>query len=262
MLEIGLFQVRYYGLMYVFAFIISFYLVLFRIKKENRFNVSKEQMANLSTCLIAGVLVGGRLGYVLLYNLSYYTLHPLEIFLPFEFTNQITFTGISGMSYHGGLVGVIIAAWLYIRKTGLDYWEIADLMAPVIPLGYTLGRLGNFINGELFGRITTQPIGMYFPLTGIMELRHPSQLYEALLEGLFLFTILWNIRFKKLPKGAMLAVYLIGYGVIRFFIEFFRQPDPGIGFIIGTFTMGQALCCVMIICGIILYQYLYRRFSK
>ncbi len=142
LLEIGLFQVRYYGLMYVFAFIISFYLVLFRIKKENRFNVSKEQMANLSTCLIAGVLVGGRLGYVLFYNLSYYTLHPLEIFLPFEFTNKITFTGISGMSYHGGLVGVIIAAWLYIRKTGLDYWEIADLMAPVIPLGLYLGTTG------------------------------------------------------------------------------------------------------------------------
>jgi phosphatidylglycerol:prolipoprotein diacylglycerol transferase len=262
MVEIGLFQVRYYGLMYVLAFVISFYLILFRIKKENRFDVSREQIATLSTYMIAGVFIGGRLGYVLFYNLPYYTLHPLEIFLPFEFTNPITFTGISGMSYHGGLAGVILSAWLYIRKAGLDYWEIADLVVPVIPLGYTLGRLGNFINGELFGRITTLPIGMYFPLAGSLELRHPSQLYEAVFEGFFLFALLWNIRLKKLPKGAMLAVYLIGYGAVRFFIEYFRQPDAHLGFVIGSFTMGQALCCVMIVSGTVLYRYLFLKSSN
>lgn len=256
--EIGLFKVRYYGLMYVFAFMTSLYLILSRIKNENRFNVSKEQIMNLSTYLIIGVMVGGRLGYVIFYNLPYYILHPFEIFLPFEFTDKITFTGISGMSYHGGLIGAVLSAWIYIRKTNLDFWEMVDLIIPVIPLGYTFGRFGNFINGELFGRITTESIGMYFPLSGGMALRHPSQLYEAVFEGIFLFAILWNLRLKTLPKGTMLAFYLIGYGTVRFFIEYFRQPDAHIGFVLLSFTMGQVLSCTMIMCGIFLYQYLYR----
>ena len=135
-----------------------------------------------------------------------------------------------------------------------------DLFVPVIPLGYTFGRLGNFMNGELFGRETTSPIGMYFPLAPAGALSHPSQLYEAFFEGIFLFVILWNIRRIKIPNGAMFAFYLIGYGIVRFFIEYFRQPDAHLGlFFMLSFSMGQVLCVMMIAAGSLLYFYLWRR---
>jgi phosphatidylglycerol:prolipoprotein diacylglycerol transferase len=209
--------------------------------------------------MILGLIVGARLGYVLFYNFSYYLRHPLEIILPISFSNSVTFTGISGMSYHGGLIGVIFATWLYVRKAKLDWWSIVDLYIPAIPLGYTFGRLGNFINGELYGRVTTSSIGMYFPLAPTKELRHPSQLYEAFFEGIFLFAILWSIRKIKMPNGAMLALYLIGYGTVRFFIEYFREPDAHIGFVFLSFSMGQILCSLMIAAGIGLYFYLRRQ---
>ena len=218
-----------------------------------------DQIKDLTTYIILGLVVGARLGYVLFYNLSYYLKHPLEIILPFSFSNGVTFTGISGMSYHGGLIGVILVAWLYIRKAKLDWWSGVDLYIPAIPLGYTFGRLGNFINGELFGRVTTSSIGMYFPMAKAGELRHPSQLYEAFFEGIFLFAILWSIRKIKMPKGAMLALYLIGYGTVRFFIEYFREPDAHIGFVFFSFSMGQILCSLMIAAGVALYIYLQRQ---
>jgi phosphatidylglycerol:prolipoprotein diacylglycerol transferase len=200
-----------------------------------------------------GLIIGARLGYVVFYNFSYYLEHPLEIILPFSFSNGITFTGISGMSYHGGLIGAIVAGWLYVRRAGLNWWDGVDLYAPVVPLGYTFGRLGNFINGELYGRVTTSSVGMYFPLDPGRQLRHPSQLYEAFFEGIFLFAVLWSIRRIKAPRGAMLAFYLIGYGVIRFCIEYFRQPDDHLGFVFLSFSMGQILCAAMIAAGIGLY---------
>ena len=163
------------------------------------------------------------------------------------------------MSYHGGLIGTIIAAWLYFRKATLDWWSGVDLYVPAIPLGYTFGRLGNFINGELYGRVTTSSIGMFFPLAPAGELRHPSQLYEAFFEGIFLFIVLWSIRKIKMPKGAMMALYLIGYGMVRFFIEYFREPDSHIGFVLFSFSMGQILCALMIAGGIFLYFYLRRQ---
>ena len=206
--------------------------------------------------MIIGLIVGARLGYVLFYQFSYYFRHPLEIFLPFEFSKGITFVGFSGMSYHGGLIGIILFAGLYIRRQKLSFREMVDLYVPVIPLGYTFGRLGNFINGELFGRETTAGIGMYFPLAPGSALRHPSQLYEAFFEGIFLFLILWNIRRIKRVKGAMLAFYLVGYGSVRFFIEFFRQPDAHLGFIFMSFSMGQVLCGIMIAGGILVFLYL------
>ncbi|UCF92710.1 MAG: prolipoprotein diacylglyceryl transferase [Desulfobacterales bacterium] len=251
--QIGSFKLQYYGLMYIIAFAITFFLVLSRIKREERFDVSTEQIKDLTTCMILGLIVGARLGYVLFYNLSYYLNHPLEIFLPFEFADGIKFTGISGMSYHGGLLGVMLGTWLYVRKAQLNFREIADLYIPVIPLGYTFGRLGNFINGELYGRVTTAPIGMYFPLAPTRVLRHPSQLYEAFFEGLFLFAVLWNIRKIEAPRGAMLGFYLIGYGVVRFIIEFFREPDAHLGFVWMSFSMGQLLCFLMIVSGIVLH---------
>jgi len=257
--EIGWFKLQYYGLMYIIAFAVTYILVLYRVRNEKRFKVSDDDVQNLMLFIIIGVIAGGRLGYVLFYNLSYYLSNPLEVFLPFQFLNgSITFTGISGMSFHGGLMGVLISVWLYIRKTKLNFWEMADLFAPVVPLGYTFGRLGNFINGELYGRITSAPMGMHFPLAPGTDLRHPSQLYEACFEGIFLFAVLWNLRKLQNPRGAMLAFYIIGYGTVRFFIEYYRQPDAQLGFIFMSFSMGQILCSMMMIGGIALFLYLSR----
>ena len=257
--EIGSFRLQYYGLMYVVAFALTFFLVLYRIKHEDRFTITSDHVKDITTYMILGLIIGARLGYVIFYNFSYYLQHPLEIILPVSFSNGVTFTGISGMSYHGGLIGTIFAAWLYFRKAKLDWWSGVDLYVPAIPLGYTFGRLGNFINGELFGRVTTSSIGMYFPMAPTRELRHPSQLYEAFFEGIFLFAVLWSIRKIKMPKGVTLALYLIGYGIVRFFIEFFREPDAHIGFVLFSFSMGQILCVSMIAGGIFLYFYLRRK---
>ena len=257
--EIGGFKLQYYGLMYIVAFAITFFLVLYRLKHENRFEFTTDQIKDITTYLILGLIVGARLGYVLFYNFSYYIKHPLEIIIPFSFSNGITFTGISGMSYHGGLIGATLAAWIYFNKAKLNWWSGVDLFVPVKPLGYTFGRLGNFINGELFGRVTTSAVGMYFPMAPAGQLRHPSQLYEAFFEGIFLFVILWSIRKIKIPNGAMLALYLIGYGFVRFFIEYFREPDAHLGFVMFSFSMGQILCLLMIAAGMLLYVYLWRR---
>jgi phosphatidylglycerol:prolipoprotein diacylglycerol transferase len=256
--QIGSFKIQYYGLMYLVAFGCTYALVLYRLRHEDRFRITRQQVGDITTFAILGLMVGARLGYVVFYNPSYFIKHPLEIFLPFEFSHGITFTGISGMSYHGGLLGVLLAVWLYTRKNHISLREVFDLFVPAIPLGYTFGRLGNFINGELYGRITTAPIGMYFPLAPEKALRHPSQLYEALFEGFFLFAVMWSIRKVRAPKGAMLAFYLVGYGTIRFFIEFFRQPDVQLGFVVSFFSMGQVLCAGMIAGGVILFFYLKR----
>ena len=254
--EIGWFKIQYYGLSYIAAFALTYFLVLYRIKHEKQFEFTKDQINDITTYAILGLIVGARLGYVLFYNLTYYLRHPLEIFLPFTFSNGFAFTGISGMSYHGGLIGALLAVIWYVRKAKLRFWDVTDLYLTVVPLGYTFGRLGNFMNGELFGRITTSPIGMYFPLSPDKTLRHPSQLYEAFFEGIFLFVILWSIRKIKKPRGAMLAFYVIGYGTVRFFIEFFRQPDAHIGYVFLSFSMGQILCTLMIAGGVALYLYL------
>ena len=254
--ELGPLKPQYYGLMYIVAFGTTYLLVLYRLRHEESFGVSKDQVLDLTTYMILGLIIGARLGYVLFYNFSYYLRHPLEIFLPFEFSNGIAFIGFSGMSYHGGLVGIIISGWLYIRKTNLNFWEMVDLFVPVIPLGYTFGRIGNFINGELYGRETATWLGMYFPAAPGAAPRHPSQLYEAFFEGIFLFTILWSIRKIQKGPGTMLAYYLFGYGVIRFVLEYFRQPDAHIGFVFMSLSMGQILCGVMAASGVSIYYYL------
>ena len=253
---VGSFRIHYYGLMYLIAFAATYALVSYRIRHEHSFSASKEQIKDLMVYMIVGLLIGARLGYVVFYNPGYYAKHPFEIILPFQFENGITFTGFSGMSFHGGLIGVILSSWWYSKKAGLDVFEMADLFCPVVPLGYTFGRVGNFINGELFGRITTHPIGMYFPFAPGADRRHPSQLYEAFFEGLFLFIVLWNVRRRNQPAGAMLAFYLAGYGIVRFIIEYFREPDAHIGLLWISFTMGQILCTVMTAFGLGLYLYL------
>jgi len=255
-LEIGNFRLQYYGLMYIVAFAITYGLASHRIRREDRFQINVEQLQGLITAMILGLIVGARLGYVLFYNASYYMHHPLEIILPFEFSGGIRFTGITGMSYHGGLIGVVVATVIFVRKNRLHFFRMADLIVPCIPLGYTFGRLGNFINGELFGRVTTHPIGMFFPLAPGPGRRHPSQLYEAFFEGIVLFIVLWAVKNRTSTQGAMLAFYLMGYGLVRFFIEYARQPDAHLGFILLSFSMGQLLCLAMILAGGLLLIYL------
>jgi phosphatidylglycerol:prolipoprotein diacylglycerol transferase len=159
------------------------------------------------------------------------------------------------MSFHGGLIGVLLVGTLFSWKNKKSFWRIADLIIVTVPIGLGLGRIGNFINGELYGRVTQIPWGMIFPKGGPLP-RHPSQLYESALEGGVLFLILWLIKDKKLPSGGLLALFLSLYGVFRFFVEFFREPDVQVGFILGPFTMGQVLCAFMIVGGIFLFVYL------
>ncbi|MEW6333897.1 MAG: prolipoprotein diacylglyceryl transferase, partial [Thermodesulfobacteriota bacterium] len=215
LLEIGSFQVRYYSLMYLAAFACTYFLVMYRIRRE-RYPYTAELVQDYFVWAILGVILGGRLGYVLFYNLGYYLEHPLQILFPFDLSNGFQFIGISGMSYHGGAIAVLAASILFCRRRKIDFWRFADLFCPAIPLGYTFGRIGNFINGELYGRATTVAWGMVFPLDPLHLLRHPSQLYEALFEGIILFVVLWLIRRKTPFEGALLAWYLIGYGTVRF----------------------------------------------
>lgn len=257
--EIGSFKLQYYGLMYIVAFAITYGLAIYRLRREDRFQIDAEQLQGLMTAMILGLIVGARLGYVLFYNFSYYLHHPLEIILPFEFSGGIRFTGITGMSYHGGLIGVVVATVIFVRKNRLDFFGMADLIVPCIPLGYTFGRVGNFINGELFGRVTTHPIGMFFPFAPGPGRRHPSQLYEAFFEGIVLFIALWTVKKRVTTRGAMLALYFMGYGLVRFFIEYARQPDAHLGFIFLSFSMGQLLCLAMILAGGLLWVYLIKK---
>ena len=250
-LEIGGFKLQYYGMMYLVAFGVTYALAAYRIKTETRWALSLDALQGLLTAMIIGLVVGARLGYVVFYNLGYYLQHPLEIILPIRFDGGIHFTGISGMSYHGGLICTIIGAYWFIARNRLSFRSMADLLIPCIPAAYTFGRLGNFINGELWGRATNVPWGMYFPSGGPV-LRHPSQLYEAAGEGILLFLMLWPLRNRVPLHGAMLPLYLIGYGAVRFFIEFVRQPDNHLGFVFLNFSMGQILCSAMIATGIAL----------
>lgn len=250
--EIGPLQIRYYSMMYLVAFALTYMLVVYRIKREN-YKYSSEIIQDLFMWSIVGLILGARLGYVLFYNFFYYLNHPLEIILPFEFSGGFRFVGISGMSFHGGAIGVLAAGLIFCRLRRVDFWNLAELFAPIVPLGYTFGRIGNFINGELYGRATDVPWGMYFPLDPDKLLRHPSQLYEAFFEGVVLFIILWSIRRKSTFDGFLLSMYMIGYGMFRFFLEFFREPDMHLGFIWVGLTMGQLLCIFMILAGFTIY---------
>ncbi len=253
-LEFGSFQVRYYSLMYLVAFALTYFLVMYRIRDE-KYGYTAETIQDLMIWLIIGLILGGRLGYVLFYNFDYYLHRPWEILLPFDFSDGIRFVGISGMSFHGGAIGAILAAAMFCRGHQINFWRMVDLFCPAIPLGYTFGRIGNFINGELYGRATAVPWGMIFPHDPEQLLRHPSQLYEAFLEGIVLFIVLWALRKKSPFDGFLLAVYFMGYGLVRFFIEFYRQPDAQLGYYFGFLTMGQILCFVMISCGAGVFLY-------
>ena len=236
--RLGPLAFRWYGLMYLLGLGAAYLLIKSRASDKN-LSLSAEQLSDLIVFAAFGVFLGGRIGYVLFYNLPFYLDNPLKIFAVWE----------GGMSFHGGLIGTCVALWVYSRRRGFPVYTIADLAAGAVPIGLGFGRLGNFINGELYGRATDVSWCMVFPQGG-PECRHPSQLYEAGLEGLLLFLILSLIHRRATPPGTILWSFLIGYGMARFFIEQFRQPDSHLGFIFGSLTMGQLLCLPMILIGI------------
>ncbi|MBP7764301.1 MAG: prolipoprotein diacylglyceryl transferase [Deltaproteobacteria bacterium] len=247
--SIGSFQLRYYSLMYLVAFAVVYGLFYYRIRRRE-ISITAEHFQDYLIWAMVGLIVGGRLGYALFYNFNYYLAHPLEIILPFDFSNGFRFVGLSGMSYHGGLIGVVAVTLLFCRRHKINFWRFGDWLSAAAPLGYLFGRIGNFLNGELWGRATTVSWGMVFPLDATGALRHPSQLYEALFEGLFLFVVLWSIRKRNPFDGFTVGLYIFGYGLVRFFIEFFREPDAHLGFVLGFNTMGQVLCILMMLAGI------------
>jgi phosphatidylglycerol:prolipoprotein diacylglycerol transferase len=245
--SIGFFSMKWYSIMYLVGFAGVYFLLLYRIKKgENEF-ILKNDLQDLMLYLITGLLAGARLGYVLLYDASYFFQHPLSIIFPVDQSSG-EFSGIAGMSYHGGLIGIIIAGAIFARKHKFNFWRLADFVVPAIPAGYFFGRLGNFLNGELYGRATGVSWGMYFPNDILGLSRHPSQLYEAFFEGLVLFAILWLLRNRaSVVSGRLLSLYIIGYSVFRFCIEFFREPDSQVGIIFGYLTIGQILSLTLVI---------------
>jgi len=251
--SIGNFPIRWYGMMYLVAFGITYFLAKQRLKNE-KLPYSVEFLGNAVTWAIIGLLIGGRIGYVLFYNFDWFMSNPLSIILPFESNNgSWQFTGISGMSYHGGVIGIAIAWLLFAHKGKMRFFDLTDFIIPGIPLAFTFGRIGNFINGELYGRVTNSAIGMYFPAARDGLLRHPSQLYEALFEGVILFAIVWPLRKYKPFPGFISGLYIFGYGFFRFFIEFFRQPDEHLGLVFLKFSMGQILCFAMMIAALVIW---------
>jgi phosphatidylglycerol:prolipoprotein diacylglycerol transferase len=258
-IHFGFFSLGWYALMYLVGFLVILGLLRKRLGKgEGQVRMTKEQLFDfLILCFIFAV-IGGRLGYVLFYNPLFYLAHPLAIISPFD-PETGAFMGIYGMSYHGGLIGVLCAVMLFVKKYKIDFWNLSDFVIPAIPAGYFFGRLGNFLNGELYGRVTNSWLGMYFPSSVetqhfvSLQLRHPSQLYEALLEGLVLFAIFWLGRNRKKWQGNFLALYLSSYSAARFFCEFFREPDAQIGFLFNGFTLGQLFSLVLFFCGLILF---------
>ena len=249
LVSIGPLTIYWYSTMYLVSFGVVYILCRRKIKDNSFTKINVEQLEDLLSWCFIGLLIGARVGYVLFYNFEYYISNPLEIIIPFKYYNgNWFFTGIAGMSYHGGLIGVVSAIWLFSRKLKLHFFELSDFLTAAIPMGYFFGRIGNFINGELYGRVTEASIGMYFPNAGDQSLRHPSQLYEALFEGIILYYVI-NFFNKHKELGFNSGTYVIGYGFVRFFIEYFRQPDAHLGFILFNLSMGQILCIVMTLCG-------------
>ena len=243
------FKIHWYGVMYISALMSALYIAEWIIKKDN-LDISTESLNIYFIYAELGVILGARIGYFIFYDLNstYYLMHPWEMFNPFNSSGE--FVGIRGMSYHGAMIGFLIGSLLFVKRYRVSFLFLMDLVAISIPLAYTLGRIGNFLNKELIGRETDLPIGIF--VDGV--LRHPSQLYEACLEGVTLFIIIYTYRKYKKFDGELMAIYLFGYGVFRYIVEYVREPDIQLGFICcGWMTMGQLLCIVMMLLGVVLY---------
>jgi phosphatidylglycerol:prolipoprotein diacylglycerol transferase len=246
-LRLGPLEFRWYGLMYILSFIAAYFVIRNRMRRFN-LPLSNDDVADLVFTVAMGIILGGRSGYILFYNLPYYLAHPLRVFAVWE----------GGMSFHGGLTGAIVAGAWYVRKKHLSFLRMADLCFLTAPIGLFLGRLGNFINGELYGRVTTVPWGIVFPGGGDLP-RHPSQLYEAGLEGPVTFAILWLLSRRERPRGVIFWSFITLYGLFRFCVEFFREPDKQLGYLVGGLSMGQLLSAPMCLGGIACIVWCYRR---
>jgi len=253
LIEFGPFVIRWYALAYIVGLLVGWRYMRVLAKGSLR-PIALQDIDDFVVWATLGVIIGGRLGYVLFYNLQYYTGNPLAALEVWK----------GGMSFHGGLIGVIVATLIFVHRRKVQFLPFADLVACAAPIGLFLGRIANFINGELYGRVTDVPWAMVFPRGG-PEPRHPSQLYEAGLEGLLLFVVLyllWRISYVRRHTGLLSGVFLTGYGVARITVEFFRQPDAQIGFLLGGTTNGQWLSLPMVAFGLLLVAWAMRRSEK
>jgi phosphatidylglycerol:prolipoprotein diacylglycerol transferase len=255
-LQIGPLAIHWYGITYLVAFGLFLWLASIRVRQTQfaQAGWTRRDVEDLLFYGVLGVVIGGRLGYVLFYKPGYYASHPLEIFSVWK----------GGMAFHGGLLGVIAAMGVFAWMRKRPFWQVTDLIAPCVPTGLASGRIGNFINGELWGRFAdpSLPWAMVFPQSGSPEPRHPSQIYQFLLEGMLLFVFLWWYASKERARGQVSAVFLIGYGACRFIAEYFRQPDDFLGPLALGLTMGQWLCVPMIAFGIWLWHWAGKQDTK
>lgn len=246
-LALGPVKVHWYGLTYLAAFTAFYFLATWRASRPPfaQAGWDRQKVEDLLFVGVLGVILGGRLGYVLFYKPGYYLANPAEILAVWQ----------GGMAFHGGLLGVIAAMYLYAKRQGYHFFDVADLVAPCVPIGLAAGRIGNFINGELWGREAdaSLPWAMIFPSSGTDIARHPSQLYQFALEGLLLFTVLWVYSLKPRQRGAVAGVFLFGYGLMRFTAEYFREPDSFLGLLALNMSMGQWLCVPMIVLGAVFW---------
>jgi phosphatidylglycerol---prolipoprotein diacylglyceryl transferase len=251
--RIGPFALRWYGIMYLIGYMIGIVIAKRRVRR-GLIPVSETAIDSLVIYLLAGMLIGARLIYVLVYDFAAYKKHPLAAFAIWE----------GGLSFHGAVIGMGIACIIFARRYHAPFWTVADTFALGGTQGLFFGRLGNFINGELYGRPTNVPWAMVFPSDRLHLPRHPSQLYEAFGEGLLVFGFLWLLERRALKggwyrPGLLGGSFLIAYGVVRFLIEFTRQPDPQLGLVLGPFSMGQLLCAIMIVAGAVMLAVIYRK---
>ena len=248
-LTLGPLSIHWYGLMYLLGFVLFIILGRYRIKRAPQSKFTNEMLDDALFYGALGVIIGGRLGHVLFYQFGYYLQHPLEIFAVWQ----------GGMSFHGGFIGTLIAMLLLARKYNLRWLNVTDFLVPMVPLGLGAGRIGNFINAELWGRPTDVPWGMVFPYVDNLP-RHPSQLYQFFLEGIVLFLVVWIYSAKPRPMGAVTGVFMVGYGVLRSIAEFYREPEAGfMGMLTLGVTMGQWLSLPMILIGTGLLIWAYRQ---
>jgi phosphatidylglycerol:prolipoprotein diacylglycerol transferase len=252
-LKLGPIAIHWYGLTYLVAFGLFLWLAALRVKQPQfaQRGWTRRDVEDLLFYGVLGVVIGGRIGYVLFYKPGYYATHPLEIFAVWK----------GGMSFHGGLLGVIAAMALFARMRKRHFLEVTDLVAPCVPTGLASGRIGNFINGELWGREADPglPWAMVFPQSGVNLPRHPSQLYQFALEGVLLFVLLWLYARQPRKLGEVSGAFLVGYGVFRFIAEYFREPDQFLGLLALNMSMGQWLCVPMVLAGIVMWTWARRR---